>query len=192
MKNRQSTGDSRLTTVACGHRPWRGLARYDTRSSSWKAIPRRAGVISSTVYQATWRQEGMTRGGVAFAPTPTAAHQALTPLRNDQPDVRRLLPTPTAINPNDGEVPQHWVHRRERHRRRRINGNGMVMPLSIAVRLQIALARHGATASQNDVRFELRQLRTLAEIGVSGVHPGPAADRPPAGEPAPAAPGRAA
>ncbi|MFJ5989308.1 hypothetical protein [Lentzea sp. NPDC092896] len=47
----------------------------------------------------------------------------------------RLLPTPTAINPNDAEDPSHWLVRREKHRARRINGNGMGMPLSIAVRL---------------------------------------------------------
>jgi DNA (cytosine-5)-methyltransferase 1 len=47
----------------------------------------------------------------------------------------RLLPTPTAINPNDSEDPTHWLARREVHQARRINGNGMGMPLSIAARL---------------------------------------------------------
>lgn len=50
-------------------------------------------------------------------------------------DSVRLLPTPTAINPNDGEETSNWLERRERHLRRKINGNGMGMPLSIAVRL---------------------------------------------------------
>ncbi|MFD8493343.1 hypothetical protein [Amycolatopsis sp. NPDC059657] len=50
-------------------------------------------------------------------------------------DEARLLPTPTAINPNDHENPGHWLQRREKHRARKINGNGMGMPLSIAIRL---------------------------------------------------------
>ncbi|WP_034274324.1 hypothetical protein [Haloechinothrix halophila] len=40
--------------------------------------------------------------------------------------------------------------------------------------------------------IDLRHSRTPVEIGASGVDPGPAADMPPAGEPAPTAPGRAA
>jgi DNA (cytosine-5)-methyltransferase 1 len=50
-------------------------------------------------------------------------------------DQLRLLPTPAAINPNDGEDPDHWLRRRDHHRARKINGSGMGMPLSIAVRL---------------------------------------------------------
>lgn len=50
-------------------------------------------------------------------------------------DQLRLLPTPTAINPNDSENPRHWLARRDKQRARKINGNGMGMPLSIAVRL---------------------------------------------------------
>jgi hypothetical protein len=50
-------------------------------------------------------------------------------------DSVRLLPTPTAINPNDGEETSNWLERRERHLLRKSNGNGMGMPLSIAVRL---------------------------------------------------------
>ncbi|GGU39574.1 hypothetical protein GCM10010178_34830 [Lentzea flava] len=45
------------------------------------------------------------------------------------------MPTPTAINPNDAEAPNHCLARRDKHRARRINGNGMGMLLSIAVRL---------------------------------------------------------
>jgi hypothetical protein len=46
-----------------------------------------------------------------------------------------VFPTPTAINPNDGENLGRWLARRDRQRDRKINGNGMGMPLSIAVRL---------------------------------------------------------
>jgi site-specific DNA-cytosine methylase len=47
----------------------------------------------------------------------------------------RLLPTPAAGNPNDGEDPAGWLRRQARQHSRRINGNGMGMPLSVAVRL---------------------------------------------------------
>jgi DNA (cytosine-5)-methyltransferase 1 len=84
--------------------------------------------------------------GLAMLPTPTAhdgssngisaATRLGGPSLLDQLRLaERLLPTPTAINPNDGEQPEHWLRRRERHRARRINGTGMGMPLSIAVRL---------------------------------------------------------
>jgi hypothetical protein len=47
----------------------------------------------------------------------------------------RLLPTPAAGNPNDGEDPTRWLARQARHRARNINGNGMGMPLPVAIRL---------------------------------------------------------
>lgn len=75
-------------------------------------------------------------------PTPTAHDGASNgrsaPSRTGGPallDQLQLLPTPTAINPNDSEDPNHWVARRDRHKAWKINGNGMGMPLSIAVRL---------------------------------------------------------
>jgi integrase len=49
--------------------------------------------------------------------------------------VVRLLPTPAAGNPNDGEDPARWLRRRARQQARAINGNGMGMPLSVAIRL---------------------------------------------------------
>jgi DNA (cytosine-5)-methyltransferase 1 len=81
-------------------------------------------------------------------PTPTAADAASSAIQTVRTSSRptpagcvtltdsvRLLPTPAAINPNDGEEPTQWLKRRERHIARKINGNGMGMPLSIAVRL---------------------------------------------------------
>jgi hypothetical protein len=62
--------------------------------------------------------------------------------------VVRLLPTPAAGNPNDGEDPSGWLARQARHRARRINGNGMGIPLSVAIRLLptplAAEATHGS------------------------------------------------
>lgn len=64
--------------------------------------------------------------------------------------VDRLLPTPAAVNPNDGEDPPHWLARQARQRARRINGNGMGMPLSVAVRLlPTPLAAEARSGSPN-------------------------------------------
>jgi hypothetical protein len=67
--------------------------------------------------------------------------------------VVRLLPTPAAGNPNDGEDPARWLARRSRHRARGVNGNGMGMPLAVAVRLLptplAAEATHGSPNQRN-------------------------------------------
>ena len=47
----------------------------------------------------------------------------------------KLLPTPAAMNPNDGEGTASWLARRERVKLTANNGNGMGMPLTIAVQL---------------------------------------------------------
>ena len=47
----------------------------------------------------------------------------------------KLLPTPAATNPNDGEGAASWLARRERVKLTANNGNGMGMPLTIAVQL---------------------------------------------------------
>ena len=45
----------------------------------------------------------------------------------------RLLPTPAASNPNDGEDLANWEARRQRNLAKKTNGNGQGTPLSIAV-----------------------------------------------------------
>lgn len=50
-------------------------------------------------------------------------------------EVEHLLPTPAAMNPNDGESTESWLARRERVKLTANNGNGMGMPLAIAVAL---------------------------------------------------------
>lgn len=70
----------------------------------------------------------------------------------DQPEPR-LLPTPAAGNPNDGEDTASWLAQQARHRARRINGNGMGMPLSVAVRLlptPLASEAHAGSPNQHD------------------------------------------
>ncbi len=71
---------------------------------------------------------------VATELPPTPAPQPAESARSAG-SVVRLLPTPAAGNPNDGEDPARWLRRRARQQARGINGNGMGMPLSVAVRL---------------------------------------------------------
>jgi hypothetical protein len=52
-----------------------------------------------------------------------------------EPLPARMLPTPTASNPNDGESLASWEERRQRNLAKKINGNGQGMPLGIAVKL---------------------------------------------------------
>jgi DNA (cytosine-5)-methyltransferase 1 len=78
-------------------------------------------------------RDGDARGATDPVARRASGHQAS--LHDAVSGVLTLLPTPTAINPNDSECPQQWLARRELHKARGINGNGMGMPLSIAVRL---------------------------------------------------------
>lgn len=52
-----------------------------------------------------------------------------------EPLPARMLPTPTASNPNDGESLASWEERRQKNLAKKINGNGQGMPLGIAVKL---------------------------------------------------------
>ena len=78
-------------------------------------------------------------------PTPRANSAMTVDLRTQQgrPELQpnletvmaRMLPTPPAGIPNDGERPETWLARRERVKAKGINGNGMGMPLAIAAQL---------------------------------------------------------
>lgn len=50
-------------------------------------------------------------------------------------EVEHLLPTPAAMNPNDGESLNTWEARRQRILAQKKNGNGFGTPLAIAVQL---------------------------------------------------------
>lgn len=62
--------------------------------------------------------------------------EAMTGAHADQTDASpRLLPTPAAMNPNDGESVETWEARRQRVKAEKKNGNGFGTPLAIAVQL---------------------------------------------------------
>ena len=65
-----------------------------------------------------------------------------------------LLPTPAAMNPNDGEGTASWLARRERVKITANNGNGMGMPLAIAVQL---LPTPTTTQRGTDVNLDSRE-----------------------------------
>jgi hypothetical protein len=75
------------------------------------------------------------RTAVSMLPTPRARDGKGAGYEDDLPStVNRLLPTPTASNPNDGESLESWEARRQRNLAKGINGNGQGTPLAIAVR----------------------------------------------------------
>jgi hypothetical protein len=82
-----------------------------------------------------------TRGGsatetVELLPTPRARDGKGRGYEDDLPStVDRLLPTPAASMPNDGESLESWEARRQRNLAKGINGNGQGTPLAIAVKL---------------------------------------------------------
>ncbi|GHH32241.1 hypothetical protein GCM10017774_12850 [Lentzea cavernae] len=90
-------------------------------------------------------RDGDNRGAADPARRRALGHQVS--LHDAVNAVVKLLPTPTAINPNDAEDPDHWLARRETHRARGTNGNGMGTPLSIAVRLLPTPTASDANAS---------------------------------------------
>ena len=65
-----------------------------------------------------------------------------------------LLPTPAAMNPNDGESTETWLARRERVKLTAKNGNGMGMPLAIAVQL-LPTPRASRGASGTETMYAL-------------------------------------
>lgn len=80
----------------------------------------------------------------------------------------RLLPTPTASNPNDGESPESFEARRQRNLAKGINGNGQGVPLGMAVKLlptprttdTNGAGEHGTGGP--DLRTVIKLLPTLA------------------------------
>jgi len=76
------------------------------------------------------------RTAVSMLPTPRARDGKGAGYEDDLPStVGRLLPTPAASNPNDGESLESWEARRQRNLAKGINGNGQGTPLGIAVRM---------------------------------------------------------
>jgi hypothetical protein len=76
------------------------------------------------------------RTAVSMLPTPRARDSKGGALSGDGlVDAVKLLPTPTAGNPNDGESLESWEARRQRNLAKGINGNGQGTPLAIAIKL---------------------------------------------------------
>lgn len=67
-------------------------------------------------------------------PEDSAQDATAAPTANSDGQVK-LLPTPAASNPNDGESLESWEARRQRNLAKGINGNGQGTPLAIAVKL---------------------------------------------------------
>ncbi len=80
----------------------------------------------------TWPASGSMRNGVSSQRRRSALP---TPASVSSSSPGRLLPTPTAGNPNDGESLESWEARRRRNLAKGINGNGQGTPLGIAVKL---------------------------------------------------------
>lgn len=82
---------------------------------------------------------GAGRPDLTLLPTPTASDTNGPGTHGtggaDLRTAVQLLPTPAAMNPNDGEGTASWLARRERVKLTANNGNGMGMPLAIAVQL---------------------------------------------------------
>lgn len=139
------------------------FATYDPDSSSWKTFGD-ISLWGSTEFSETWPVRGMTRNGCAYRlplpelhiggsasssllKTPTAQlainggsqHPEKRKAGGHGPtladEVEHLLPTPAAMNPNDGESLESWEARRVRTKARVGNGNGFGTPLAIAVQM---------------------------------------------------------
>lgn len=93
----------------------------------------------------------------------------------------RLLPTPTASNPNDGESLESWEARRQRNLAKGINGNGQGTPLSIAVKLLPtpmagdAKGTRNATAGRKRDNPAVNEGWTLSDVVYAGKLPNPPA-----------------
>ena len=115
----------------------------------------RAGMLRhgtiETLGSSPWTVDVQPAAADVLLPTPQTAYTATSveawadrrPAGNGQPRrtvgdlglVVKLLPTPTAANPNEAEDLDNWLARRDRQAERGINGNGMGVPLGVAVRL---------------------------------------------------------
>ena len=105
------------------------FAFYDPESSCWRTS---AATLDgdSTLSSVTLPASGSMLSGELFA-RPTSA----LPIVASGSSSSRLLPSPAASNPNDGEALDSWEARRQRNLAKGINGNGQGTPLSVAVRL---------------------------------------------------------
>ena len=114
---------------------------------------------------------------VNLLPTPRARDSKgcdPNPRGVDLNEAVRLLPTPTASNPNDGESLESWEARRQRNLEKGINGNGQGTPLAIAVKLLPtpmagdAKGTRKATAGRSKDNPNVNEGWTLSDVVFSG------------------------
>lgn len=86
----------------------------------------------SVPFSETWPPSGSMRSGCAW---PRRRSALPIPGSGSSSTPGRLLPTPTATNPNEGESVESWEARRQKNLAKGINGNGQGTPLGIAVKL---------------------------------------------------------
>jgi hypothetical protein len=189
------------------------LGQWNQTRGAWETDNHDLLSTLSEPFLETWPAWGMTLDGVAFAlpmqghPTDDTASSSLlkTPTAqlavnggSQHPDKRRagghgptladeveyLLPTPAAMNPNDGEDITNWQERRKRVKAEKKNGNGFGMPLAIAVRLlptPVASEGTKATTLQGSAEKALTGQVWLTNIAhdlavLNGAHMNPRSD----------------
>jgi hypothetical protein len=116
-----------MMTAICGLTSPKQFAEYDPDTRSLRTWPD-IGLWGSIEFSETLPKHGMTCGGAVFellmSEHPTAGSGCSS-----------LLPTPAAMNPNDGESVETWEARRQRVMMTAANGNGFGTPLAIAIQL---------------------------------------------------------
>lgn len=99
----------------------------------WTKAPEQEGFFELSVpFSETWPPSGSMRSGRAW---PRRRSALPIPGSGSSSTPGRLMPTPTASNPNEGESVESWEARRQRNLAKGINGNGQGTPLGIAVKL---------------------------------------------------------
>jgi hypothetical protein len=116
-----------MMNAICGLTSPKQFAEYDPVTRSLRTYPG-IGLWGSIEFSETLPKHGMTCGGAVFellmSEHPTAGSGCSS-----------LLPTPAAMNPNDGESVETWEARRQRVMMTAANGNGFGTPLAIAIQL---------------------------------------------------------
>lgn len=115
-------------SVQSGRRSLEPFATYDPDTCCWKTWRQSLPLGNLPEPAVNWPASGTWAAGHAYERQTSAPPTVGTAASS-------LLPTPAAMNPNDGEGLETWQARREREKAKGRNGNGFGTPLSIAVQL---------------------------------------------------------
>lgn len=147
------------------------FASYDRGSSSWRTSSATFD-WDSMPSSVTLPKSGSMRSGRLYA-------RPMSGPATSAPASSSLLPTPSAINPNDGEDPAGWLARREAVKAKGINGNGFGTPLSMAIRM-LPTPVTDPVSGNGHARSLAGELKTLptptagdSRWGANGNQPGP-------------------